>query len=118
LITPTGEAATPGRPWFLVIVAGAILVALAVLAVIHLSTVEPRVAPGDLPGILLGESGDRIERLVVRELGLPRLILALLSGAALGQFNDKGYLMPMFMALASLANIERLVELKNKRGAR
>ena len=38
-----------------------------------------------------------------------------LSGAALGDFNEKGYLMPMFMALASLANIERLVELKNKR---
>ena len=41
-----------------------------------------------------------------------------LSGATLGEFNDKGYLMPMFMALASLANIERLVELKNDRVAR
>ena len=40
-----------------------------------------------------------------------------LSGAALGRFNENGYLMPMFMALASLANIERLVELKNKREA-
>ena len=82
--TPPGAAAVTGRSWSRVIVAGAILVALAALAVIHLSTVEPRVAPSELPGILIGESGDRIERLVVRELGLPRLILALFSGAALG----------------------------------
>ncbi|MDE0421732.1 MAG: SapC family protein [Gammaproteobacteria bacterium] len=38
-----------------------------------------------------------------------------LSGALLGEFNEKGYLMPMYMALASLANVQRLVELKNKR---
>lgn len=38
-----------------------------------------------------------------------------LSGETLGEFNEKGYLMPMFMALASLANIQRLVELKNQR---
>ena len=77
-------AVAPGRPWSRAIVAGGILAAIATLAVVHLSLVEPRVAPGQLPGILLGESGDRIERLVVRELGLPRLILALLSGGALG----------------------------------
>ena len=82
--TPPGAPAATGRPWVRVIAGAAILVALAVLAVIHLSTVEPRVAPGQLAGILLGESGGRIERLVVRELGLPRLILALLAGAALG----------------------------------
>lgn len=38
-----------------------------------------------------------------------------LSGATLGELNEKGHLMPMFMALASLANVERLVELKNAR---
>lgn len=38
-----------------------------------------------------------------------------LSGETLGEFNEKGYLMPIFMALASLANIQRLVELKNQR---
>lgn len=37
-----------------------------------------------------------------------------LSGATLGAFNEKGYLLPMFMVLASLANIQRLVELKNR----
>ena len=77
-------AVAPGRPWSRVIVGGAILAAIAALAAVHLSLVEPRVAPGQLPGILLGESGDRIQRLVVRELGLPRLILALLAGGALG----------------------------------
>ena len=40
-----------------------------------------------------------------------------LSGKLLGEFNRKGYLMPMFMVLASMANIQRLVELKNKAAA-
>ncbi len=76
------RVAAPG--WPRVLVAGAIVAALAGLAVAHLSTGEPMVAPGHLPGILTGESGDRIDRLVVRELRVPRLILALFSGAALG----------------------------------
>ena len=37
-----------------------------------------------------------------------------LSGAVLGEFNREGYLMPMFMVLASMANVQRLVELKNR----
>ncbi len=37
-----------------------------------------------------------------------------LSGATLGEFNQEGYLMPVFMALASMANVQRLVELKNE----
>ena len=37
-----------------------------------------------------------------------------LSGAVLGEFNKEGFLMPMFMVLASMANIQRLVEMKNK----
>ena len=41
-----------------------------------------------------------------------------LSAATLGEFNEKGYLMPLFMVLASLANVSRLVELKNERFAR
>ncbi len=77
-----GAVAAPG--WSRAIVAGAILAVLAALAVAHLSLGEPRVAPGQLFGILMGESGERIDRLVVRELRLPRLILALLAGAALG----------------------------------
>ena len=36
-----------------------------------------------------------------------------LSGGTLGEFNREGFLAPLFMALASMANIQRLVELKN-----
>lgn len=37
-----------------------------------------------------------------------------LSGAVLDEFNKAGFLMPLFMVLASLVNISRLVERKNK----
>lgn len=37
-----------------------------------------------------------------------------LTGAVLGEFNNKGFLMPIFMVLASMGNIQRLVEMKNK----
>ena len=77
-----GAGAVPG--WARLIAAGVILVALAALAVAHLSVGEPIVAPAELPGILMGDSGDRIEQLVVRELRVPRLLLALLAGAGFG----------------------------------
>ncbi len=37
-----------------------------------------------------------------------------LSAEVLGELNERGYLMPMFMVLASMGNIQRLVELKNR----
>ena len=37
-----------------------------------------------------------------------------LSGGTLAEFNREGFLAPMFMALASMANIQRLVALKNE----
>ena len=37
-----------------------------------------------------------------------------LAAAVLGEFNEKGLLMPLFMVLASMANIARLVERKNR----
>ena len=37
-----------------------------------------------------------------------------MSGEALEQFNKKGFLMPLFMMLASLTNIRGLVERKNR----
>ena len=37
-----------------------------------------------------------------------------LSDRTLGEFSRKGYLMPMFMALASMGNIQRLIDLKNR----
>ena len=37
-----------------------------------------------------------------------------MSGEALEQFNQKGFLMPLFMMLASLTNVRSLVERKNR----
>ena len=37
-----------------------------------------------------------------------------LPGSVLETFNQNGFLMPMFMALASMANLQRLVELKEQ----
>lgn len=37
-----------------------------------------------------------------------------LSGDVLGAFQEKGFLMPLFMVLASMGNIQHLVEMKNK----
>ena len=37
-----------------------------------------------------------------------------LGGDVLGAFNQSGYLMPMFMALASLARLQSLIERKNR----
>ncbi len=61
-----------------------LIVAIATLSVVHLSVGEPQISPLRLPGILFGESGERLERLVVHELRLPRLTLAILAGSALG----------------------------------
>ena len=36
-----------------------------------------------------------------------------LSAEVLGDLNERGFLMPLFMVLASMGNIQRLVELKN-----
>ena len=40
--------------------------------------------------------------------------LQTLSGQILESLSSQGFLMPVFMMLASLANLERLIELKNK----
>ena len=37
-----------------------------------------------------------------------------LSAEVLGDFNERGYLMPLFMVLASMGNIQHLIELKNR----
>lgn len=44
--------------------------------------------------------------------------LAALDGAQLEALNRKGYLLPIFMAIASLSNIRALIERKNRRLAR
>ena len=40
-----------------------------------------------------------------------------LSGEVLATFNEQGFLMPLFMVLASMSNIQRLIDLKNARAA-
>jgi iron complex transport system permease protein len=75
--------AAPGG-WSRWAAAAGLAAVVAALAVAELSVGEPMIAPARLPGILFGESGDRVERLVVHELRLPRLILAVLGGAAFG----------------------------------
>ena len=37
-----------------------------------------------------------------------------LSGDVLGAFQEKGFLMPLFMILASMGNIQHLIEMKNR----
>jgi hypothetical protein len=44
--------------------------------------------------------------------------LAALDGAQLEDLNRKGYLLPVFMVIASLSNIRSLIERKNRRLAR
>jgi iron complex transport system permease protein len=66
----------------LAVCAGLLLLALAV-SVLLIGTGDYRVAPLDVLRALAG-GGDPGERFVVRELRLPRVVVALLVGAALG----------------------------------
>lgn len=42
-------------------------------------------------------------------------VLGKLDGEALGKLNDMGYLLPIYMAIASLSNIKKLITLKSKK---
>lgn len=44
-------------------------------------------------------------------------VLAGLSGEALDELNKLGYLLPIYMAVASLANVKKLIKLKSQREA-
>lgn len=71
----------PGR----IVSLGLLLLAVSMLCALLLLTLGiPKVAAGDLPGILFGQDGSTTERVIVRELRAPRLVLAILAGAALG----------------------------------
>lgn len=67
-----------GRIWLLC------LAALCCLATVALCLGEPTLTLTDLHALLWQDGGERIARLVFWELRLPRLCLALLSGAMLG----------------------------------
>ncbi|WBC15141.1 iron ABC transporter permease [Micromonospora sp. WMMA1998] len=76
-----GAVAVPFR-WRPVVVAGVLLVLLAGAVVLSLSLGTPYVAPGDVVRSLSG-AGTPYD-LVVRDLRLPRAVLAALAGAAFG----------------------------------
>ncbi|MFI7069475.1 FecCD family ABC transporter permease [Micromonospora sediminicola] len=76
-----GAVAVPFR-WRPVVVAGVLLVALGGAVVLSLSLGTPYVAPGDVVRSLSG-AGTPYD-LVVRDLRLPRAVLAALAGAAFG----------------------------------
>ena len=70
-----------GRPtfWGLVALAG-----LLVTGAFALAVGVTQVPTGDLPGILWGEGGERVHRIVVWEMRLPRVLMGAFAGAALG----------------------------------
>lgn len=69
------------RPW---IVGGLLVVLLVGLVFPALLFGTPVLSPGQLGGILFQGSGDTVTRLIVTELRMPRLLLGLIAGAALG----------------------------------
>ncbi|ANW64602.1 iron ABC transporter permease [Mycobacterium sp. djl-10] len=66
-----------------VVVVGALLAGAAVLAVVAVGVGKYPVAPADVLGVLAG-TNTSFDRVVVLEWRLPRLLMALLVGAALG----------------------------------
>lgn len=77
-----GSAAAPGLLRWAAAVG--LIISVGLLPVAALSIGEPMVFPGRLPGLLTGHSGEGLEALAVRELRLPRLLLALLVGGSFG----------------------------------
>jgi iron complex transport system permease protein len=98
IITQTGTAAvTFGRrqcvirignvsvraSWRAIIVVAALLVGAFVIAVVAVGVGKYTVAPADVLGVLTG-SNTSFDRVVVLEWRMPRMLMALLIGAALG----------------------------------
>ncbi len=71
------------RPTIFLGLAGAVIL-LAAMAVSALSIGSLRTSPSDLLSLLSGEARGDIAALVIGQLRLPRILLALLCGAALG----------------------------------
>lgn len=64
--------------------AAALLLCVVVAASLSLSNGTPKVSLEEVWAILWGEEAERLARLAVRELRAPRVVLAVLAGAALG----------------------------------
>lgn len=69
--------------WRAIIVVSALLLGTVVIAVIAIGIGKYTVAPADVIGVLLG-SNTSFDQVVVLEWRLPRMLMALLIGAALG----------------------------------
>ncbi|MDV3123373.1 iron chelate uptake ABC transporter family permease subunit [Mycobacterium sp. 21AC1] len=69
--------------WRAVVVVGALLVGAAVTAVLAIGVGKYTIAPIDVLGVLTG-SNDSFDRVVVLDWRMPRMLMALLIGAALG----------------------------------
>lgn len=69
--------------WRSMVVVGTLLAALVVVGVIAIGIGKYTVAPGDVIGVLLG-TNTSFDRVVVLEWRLPRMLMAVLIGAALG----------------------------------
>lgn len=69
--------------WRAIIVVAALLTVAAVTAVIAVGLGKYQVAPGDVLGVLTG-ANTSFDRVVVLEWRMPRMLMALLIGAALG----------------------------------
>ncbi len=95
--TPTGERLDFGRPQYVVraggmsarasrrviLVVTALLAGIVVLGVFAVGIGKYDVAPGDVLGVLAG-TNTSFDRVVILEWRLPRILMALLIGAALG----------------------------------
>jgi iron complex transport system permease protein len=69
--------------WRAVIVVASLLIGAAVIAVLAIGVGEYTIAPADVLGVLVG-TDTSFDRVVVLEWRLPRMLMALLVGAALG----------------------------------
>ena len=68
----------------LLLIATGLLLCIVVAASFSLAYGIPKLSMAEAWGILLGEDAERLARLSVRELRAPRVVLGILSGAALG----------------------------------
>lgn len=69
--------------WRAIIVVASLLAGAVILAVLAIGIGEYTVAPGDVLGVLMG-TNTSFDRVVVLEWRMPRMLMALLIGAALG----------------------------------
>ncbi len=73
------------EPVKLLLIATGLLLCIFVAASLSLANGIPKLSMAEAWGILWGEEAERLAQLTVRELRAPRVALAVLSGAALGQ---------------------------------